>query len=397
MNQALLELDPRDYQDRRGNQVSQGSQEVQDLKEHQDHPVSQVFQEGQGPKVTPGSQDSKVHPVAPVLRVLTVGSVAQVSPELPVDRENPVDQEDQGSQETRARQVGTASRDRPESKETQGFLVMVDPALLGFPGCQVRRETRVFPAHLGSTDSQDPKETPVSPDLLALQATPVQPGLQDRFCRAPKDSKDPLGHQGEEAPLALRVPEGPQEAAALRERRALPALLDSPASLDRRETAAFPGSQAPLVSLEVQVKKETSVFLAFLDSPGRRATWEPREETAFLETLEVSDFLALLVNPASFGIPVNTREPEEPPGFRARLVVEDFPAPPAETDVQVSLVKSGPRVQRVLPASAAHPAGREITDQLVSPVSVASLVPPVQTALRVSPALRDRVPSPTAS
>lgn len=45
------------------------------------------------------------------------------------------------------------------------------------------------------------------------------------------------------APLALRVPEGPQEAAALRERRALPALLDSPALLDRRETAAFPGSQ----------------------------------------------------------------------------------------------------------------------------------------------------------
>lgn len=41
------------------------------------------------------------------------------------------------------------------------------------------------------------------------------------------------------------------------------------------------------------------------------------------------------MNPASFGIPVNTREPEEPPGFRARLVVEDFPAPPGETDVQV--------------------------------------------------------------
>lgn len=43
------------------NQASQGSQVLQDRKELQDHPVSQVYREGQGPKATPASQDSKVN------------------------------------------------------------------------------------------------------------------------------------------------------------------------------------------------------------------------------------------------------------------------------------------------------------------------------------------------
>lgn len=245
--QALLESDHPEYLDIRVNQVSQGSQEVQDLKEHQDHPVSQVYQEAQVPKVTSDSQDSKVLRVTPVRRVSTVGPVAQVSLEVPVDQENLADQEDQGFQETRARQVGTASQDRLESKETQGFLVMVDPVLQVFQGCQVQRETQVFPARLATPVSQDPKESLVTPDLLVLQATLVLLGLQDMLCRVPKDSKGPLGHQEEEVHLAHRVPVGPQEAAALRETGGSPALLDSRASRDRRETVAFPDSQVPLV------------------------------------------------------------------------------------------------------------------------------------------------------
>ena len=61
----------------------------------------------------------QVHLVSPVLRVLTVGPVPQVSLELPVDQESLADQEDQGCQERRVRQVGTGSQDRLESKESQ--------------------------------------------------------------------------------------------------------------------------------------------------------------------------------------------------------------------------------------------------------------------------------------
>lgn len=57
--------------------------------------------------------------VSPVLRVLMAGPVVQASMEVPVDQENLADQEDQGCQATRVRQVGTGSRDRLESKETQ--------------------------------------------------------------------------------------------------------------------------------------------------------------------------------------------------------------------------------------------------------------------------------------
>lgn len=246
VNQALLESDHPDHLDPRVNQVSQGSQEVQDLKEPQDHPVSQVYQECQVPKATPDSQDSKVLLVSPVLRVSTVGPVPQVSLELPVDQESLADQEDQGRQETRVRQVGTGSQDQLESKETQGVLVTVDPVHLGFQGCQVQRETRVFPAHLAVPVSPALKERLVSPAPLVHQAAAALLGLQDWLYRAPKDSKDPLDHLEEEVGLAHRVPVGLQEAVALRERRVFLALLASRASRDRRETVALPDSQVPL-------------------------------------------------------------------------------------------------------------------------------------------------------
>lgn len=293
--QALLESDHPDYLEARVNQVSQGSQEIQDLKERQDHPVSQVYQEGQVIKETPDSQDSKVLRVSPVLRVSTVGPVGQVSLELPVDQGNLADQEDQGCQETRVRQVGTGSQDRLESKETQVFLVMVDPVRPGFQGCQVQRETLVCPARLAAPVSLDPKETLVSPETPVLQASTVLPVLQDRLCRDPKDFKEPPDHQEEEVHPAHRVPVAPEEAAALRERREFPALLDSRASGDRRETVAFPDSQVPLVSPVALALREISVFLAFLDSLDQRETRDSPAAMAFPEILEISDPLALLV------------------------------------------------------------------------------------------------------
>lgn len=57
--------------------------------------------------------------VSPVLRVLTVGPVRQVSLELLVDQESLADREHQACQERRVRQVGTGSQDQLESKESQ--------------------------------------------------------------------------------------------------------------------------------------------------------------------------------------------------------------------------------------------------------------------------------------
>lgn len=253
MNQALLEWDHLDQPDPRVNQASQGSQEVQDLKELQDHPVFQDYQEVQVPKATPVSLDSKVLLVFLVLRVLTAGPVPQVSLELPVDQESLADQERQGCQETRVRQVGMGSQVQLESKESQGFLVTVVLVHLGFQGCQAQRETQGFPAHLAVLVSPVLKVTLVSLAPLVLQAAAALLGLQDWLCRAPKDSKDPLDHLEEQVHLAQRVSVGPQEVVALRERRVFPALLARRASLDRRESLVFPGSQVPLVFLVVLV------------------------------------------------------------------------------------------------------------------------------------------------
>lgn len=247
VNQALLESDHPDYLDIRVNQVSQGFLEVQDLKEHQDHPVSQVSQEGRVIRATSDSQDSKVLQVSPVLRVLMAGPVVQASMEVPVDQENLADQEDQGCQATRVRQVGTGSRDRLESKETQVFPVTADPVLLGFQGCQVRRETLVFTARLAAPVSLEAKEKPVTPDPPVLQATAVLPDLRDMLCRDPKDSTEPPDHQEEEVPPDHRAPEAPEGAAAFREKRGFLALLDSRDSWDRREIVAVLDSQVPVV------------------------------------------------------------------------------------------------------------------------------------------------------
>lgn len=138
----------------------------------------------------------------------------QVSLELPVDQESPADQEDQGCQERRVRQDGTGFRDRLESKESQGLLVMVVPVPLGFQVCQVQRETQVFLAHLAVLVSQALKEMLVSPAPLVLQAAAVLLGPQDWLCRAPKDSKDPLDPLEEQVHLAQRVLVGPREVEA---------------------------------------------------------------------------------------------------------------------------------------------------------------------------------------
>lgn len=247
VNQALLELDHQGSPDPRVNQASQGSQEVQDLKEVQEHPVFQVYQEDQVPKATLDSQDSKVLPASLVPRVSMVGLVPQVSLARLVDQESLADQEDQGCQERRVRQVGTGSRDRLESKESQDFLVMVVLVLLGFQGCQVQRETQVFPAHLAVPVSLALKERLVSPVHPAQQATLALLGLQDWLFKAPKDSKDPLGHLEEQVHPDQRVPVGLQEVAALRERKVFPELLASQASPDRRERVALLDSRVPLV------------------------------------------------------------------------------------------------------------------------------------------------------
>lgn len=255
------------------------------------------------PKVTPASQDSKVLLVSPVLRVSTVGPVPQVSLELPEDQESSADQDHQVCQERRVRQAGTGSQDQRESKESQGFLVMVDPAHLGFQDYQVQREIQVFRAHLAILVSQAPKETLVSLALLVLQATLDLQDLLDWLCRAQKDSKDPLDHLEEQVDLGHRVPVDPQEVAVLRERRVSPAPLASRALADRKEILVLPDSRGPLVFPEVLVQREISVCLVFLDSPDQRETQDSLVAVAFLEILEMLDPLALLVILAYLRLP----------------------------------------------------------------------------------------------
>lgn len=53
------------------------------------------------------------------------------------------------------------------------------------------RETQVFPAHPAALVSLVQKEMVASLASLVLQAASALLGLQDRLCKAPKDSKDP--------------------------------------------------------------------------------------------------------------------------------------------------------------------------------------------------------------
>lgn len=62
----------------------------------------------------------------------------------------------------------------------------------------MQRETQVFPAHLAVPVSLALKERLVSPVHPAQQATLALLGLQDWLFKAPKDSKDPLGHLEEQ-------------------------------------------------------------------------------------------------------------------------------------------------------------------------------------------------------
>lgn len=66
-------------------------------------------------------------------------------------------------------------------------------------------------------------------------------------------------------------------------------------------------------------------------------------------------------------------------------------------DFQVLLATLETLVQRVLLDLVAHQEGKEILVQLVSLVSVASLVPPAQTVHRVHPVSQDPCQQPTAS
>lgn len=253
VNQALLVLDRLDRVDPRENQASQGSQEVRDLKEVQEDLVSQVYQEGLEPKEILVCQDSKVLPVSLVPRVLMVDPVPQVSLELPVDQESLAGQEDQVYQERRVSQDGMGSQDQLESKESQAFLVMVVPVHLDFQGCQVQRETQVFPAHLAVLVSPALKERLVSLALLVLQATAALLGLRDWPCKGPKDFKDPLDHLEEQVDLAHRVRVDLQEVVALKERRVSPVLRACLASPDKKEILVPPESRVPPVFLAVPV------------------------------------------------------------------------------------------------------------------------------------------------
>lgn len=210
---------------------------------------------------------------------------------------------DQGCQERRVRQVGTGSQDQLESKESQVFLVTVVPVHLGFQGCQVQRETQVFPANLAVPVSLALKEMLVSPALLVPQATLALLGPQDWVCKAPKDSKDPLDHQEDQVDLAHRVPVGLQEAAALRERRVFLAPQANQASPDRREILELPASRVPLVFPVVLVRREISACLVFPDSLDQRETQESPVAVAFLEILEMLDPLVFLVTPVYLRLP----------------------------------------------------------------------------------------------
>lgn len=66
-------------------------------------------------------------------------------------------------------------------------------------------------------------------------------------------------------------------------------------------------------------------------------------------------------------------------------------------DNQVNLATPEILVPRVLPASAAHLAGRETLDLLASLVSVATMVPLVQMVHRVLPVFQGQPLQPTAS
>lgn len=254
-------------------------------------------------KETLAYQDSKVHLVSLVLRVLMVAQVHQVSQVPQVDQESPVDQEDLDCPEKRVRQVGTGSQDQLESKENPVFLVMVVLVLVGFQGCQVLRETQVFLVHPAVLVSQDPKGTLASPVPLVLQVTAALLDLKDRLCRVLKDSKDPLDHPEEQVHPAHRVPEDPQEVVALRERREFLALPASLASPDRREKVVFQDSRVPLVFLVLLALKEMSVCLACPDSLDQRETQDFPVAAAFLEIPEKLDRLVLLVIPASLRLP----------------------------------------------------------------------------------------------
>lgn len=75
-------------------------------------------------------------------------------------------------------------------------------------------------------------------------------------------------------------------------------LLDSLASLDRKEKPAPQDSRVPVVFLVALVPRETLVCLVFLDSPGRRETLDFLAVVAFLEIQETLEHLVCLVNPA---------------------------------------------------------------------------------------------------
>lgn len=210
---------------------------------------SQVYLVDQVPKETLAFRDSKVHPVSQVQRDLMAFLVRLVYQELPVDQESLAVQEAQAFQATKVRQVAMESLDQLESKESQVCLVMVVQDLLVFQDCQVRRETPVFQAPLVLQVSLVLREMLASLAFLVLQVALGPLDLQGCRCRAPKVIKDNRDHLEEQVHLDPRVPVGPQEVAALREREAALDLLASLVSLDRKEILVLLDSQVATGSL----------------------------------------------------------------------------------------------------------------------------------------------------
>ncbi|KAA8582741.1 hypothetical protein FQN60_006412, partial [Etheostoma spectabile] len=388
---------PWDLQDLLENQEDQEDPAVQDLKVDQDF---QVRKASPVSLVIPGYQDQMDDPDSPDHQVPKEIPASQEALEVLGFQELRAEWEKwdfQGRRVYQVSQVGLDPRDSQEDPVSLGPKVnqallesdhrdCLDPRSARFPrkfrterNCRIPRSPRVTRRAWSQRRQRNPRTTSRVENKADVLSTFSAQDL--RVSPVPRVSTEGLVHRvPPELPVDQESP-ADQEDQGCQETRVRQVGTGSQDRLESKETPAqreTPVSLAPLAVLVSPALKEKPASPAPLAFPATSDLLGPRVGLCWVPK-DHKDPLGLPVEqdkretrdspvPPAFLEILETPEipSEDPPVFRASLVVGDNPALLGVKDFRVSPVPPAMLVPRVLPASAARPAGRETTARPVS-------------------------------